>query len=116
MEVVRDCETRKDFDQLLENSHKQPVFLFKHSTRCPISRAAWSAYQQFGHGGPDAELWRVLVVENAGLSREIAREIEVRHESPQAILFHNGQVLWHESHWAIKEDALLRALDSALAS
>ena len=114
--MIRDCETRQDFDQLVRNSQEHPVFLLKHSTRCPISGSAWRAYQHFAEAQPTVELWKVLVIENAQLSSEIARETGVRHQSPQALLFHKGEVIWKDSHYAIREDALRKALDEASTS
>ena len=113
--MIADCETRQDFDQLLQDSEERPVFLLKHSTRCPISGSAWRAFQQFDASQPEADLWKVLVIENSALSSEIAREAGVRHQSPQILLFHRGEVVWNDSHWSIKVDALRNALDKALA-
>lgn len=113
--MIKDCESRQDFDQLVQNSQKHPVFLLKHSTRCPISGAAWRAYQRFAETYPDIDLWRVLVIENKQLSSQIALEADIRHQSPQILLFHEGNVVWNESHYSIKEDAMREALDEALA-
>jgi bacillithiol system protein YtxJ len=109
--MIQDCRTRADFERIVRDSRERPVFLLKHSTRCPISRSALSAYQRFGDDKPDAGLWKVLVVEDALLSRQIARDTGVRHQSPQALLFHEGSVVWHDSHWAITEEALKAALE-----
>ena len=109
--MIQDCRTREDLRQIVRHSRERPVFLFKHSTRCPISRSAWNAYQRFEELEPDVEKWKVLVIEDAALSRQIASETGVRHQSPQALLFHQGDVVWHDSHWSIKEEALRKALD-----
>jgi bacillithiol system protein YtxJ len=114
--MIRDCETRQDFEQLVQDSQEHPVFLLKHSTRCPISGSAWRAYQHFAEAWPDVELWRVLVIENRQLSLQIAREVDVRHQSPQALLLHKGRVAWNGSHYSITEDAMRKALDEALTS
>jgi bacillithiol system protein YtxJ len=59
-------------------------------------------------------LWKVLVIEDRQLSAKIASETGVRHQSPQALLFHRGEVVWHDSHWSIDENALEEALDKEL--
>jgi bacillithiol system protein YtxJ len=109
--MIRDLEYEQDFQQLVQHSREAPVLLLKHSTRCPISRAAWRECERFCQEHPNVELWRVLVIENKPLSLEIARATGVAHQSPQILLFSNGQVIWHASHWAITEKAMADACD-----
>ncbi len=112
--MIKDLETRRDFDELLARSNQEPVLLLKHSTRCPISAAAWREYQRCDAAHPDWELYRVLVVEERDLSREIARLTGVMHLSPQALLIAGAEVRWHVSHWAITAEALGAAMTRAL--
>jgi bacillithiol system protein YtxJ len=107
--MIKDLEHEQDFQQLVQRSHAAPVLLLKHSTRCPISRAALRECERFQQEHPDVELWRILVIENGPLSLEIARATGVTHQSPQLLLFSNGQVTWHVSHWAITEKAMVEA-------
>jgi len=109
--MVRDVEHEQDFELLVQRSHNTPVFLLKHSTRCPISGAAWREYQRFGEAQPSAELWRVLVIENSPLSAKVASTTGIGHQSPQILLFSGGQVVWHASHWSITEEAMADALN-----
>ena len=92
-------------EELFKLSHSQPVVLFKHSTTCPISAAA---YQEMSRYGGDISL---LVVQKA---RELSRAVEtltgVRHESPQALVLRNGEVVWNASHWRVKADEIARAV------
>jgi bacillithiol system protein YtxJ len=95
----------KALDELFALSHSQPVVLFKHSTTCPISAAA---YQQMSrHEGPVS---LVVVQEARDISRRIETLTNVRHESPQAIILRNGQAVWSASHWNITADAVKNAL------
>ena len=48
----------------------------------------------------------VKVIENRSLSRRIAEETEVRHESPQVLLLDQGQVIMHTSHGQITKKRL----------
>lgn len=109
--MIKDLTARPDFDELLARSQSEPVFLLKHSTRCPISAAAWREYQRYASAHPDRELYRVLVIEERTLSGDIAQYTGVAHQSPQALLFSGGEVVWHASRWAITIDAL----DAAMA-
>lgn len=89
------------------------ALVYKHSNRCPISAAAMQEVQQLLDDRPDAPIWIVDVNVQRALSREIADRTGVLHESPQAILLANGDVLYDVSHFDVKADDLARELDAA---
>lgn len=80
--------------------------LFKHSTRCPISAAAFAEWQEWQRAHPDAETAWIDVIEQRELVRTFAAQCGVRHESPQALWLAAGKVHWHASHGDITADAL----------
>jgi bacillithiol system protein YtxJ len=92
-------------EQLLTLSNDAPVVLFKHSTTCPISSAA---YEQMSKVKEDVSL--VVVQRARDLSSEIASRTGIRHESPQAIVLRNGQAVWSASHFDITADAVEQAV------
>jgi bacillithiol system protein YtxJ len=95
----------EQFAVLLRRSQEQPVVIFKHSTTCPISAAAYDEMEQFAG--------EVVLVE-VQLARELSREIEmrtgIRHESPQVLVLENGMVVWNASHFKVKARAVEEAL------
>lgn len=111
--MIQSCQTLGDLHQLLENSHQKPVFLFKHSTHCPISTSRWNVFQAFSSRS-DAQFWKVLVIQDQQLSFQIAQQAGTVHQSPQVLLFHQGKVVWHASHWSITEEAMTEALSQML--
>lgn len=82
------------------------AILYKHSTRCPISLGAKAEVDRFLAGGPDVPVYILNVVQNRDLSRRVAEELGVRHESPQAILVHSGEAVKHVSHRQITAQLL----------
>jgi bacillithiol system protein YtxJ len=93
-------------EELFTLSSSQPVILFKHSTTCPISAAAYQ--EMSGYGGEVS----LVVVQNArDLSRRIEQLTGVRHESPQAIILRDGKAVWSASHWNITADAVKSEFD-----
>ena len=112
--MVQDCRTTQDFSSLLAASHDKPVFLFKHSTRCPISASRWRVLQAYAERELRADFWKVLVVEDRPVSMHVAHETGVRHQSPQAILLYQGKPVWDESHYRITEDDMEAALEKTL--
>lgn len=113
--MIQDLATVQDYEQMLARSQARPVFLLKHSTRCPISASRWREFQDFAGGEGRADFYRLLVVENRTLSIYVAEATGIRHQSPQVFLFSQCRLTWHQSHWAITADEMRAALESALA-
>ena len=84
--------------------------LFKHSLACPVSARAFHEYERFASDHPDVATAWLEVREQRPLSRLVEERSGVRHESPQAILFDDGQASWHASHGAITAASLAEAL------
>lgn len=99
---INDAQT---LDQLLARSHEAPVILFKHSSTCPISSAAYKQMSQV-----EADVSIVVVQRARDVSNEIEARTGVRHESPQTMILRNGQVVWSASHFNITSDAVAQAV------
>jgi len=85
------------------------LFVFKHSTRCPVSSRAEEQVDTFVAENPDVPVHRVLVVEQRPVSLSIAEKLTVAHASPQVILVRNGQPVWDTSHLAVTAESMLEA-------
>lgn len=96
---------KNSLPELLERSRHQPVVIFKHSTTCPISSAAYREME-----GYDGEVALVEVQRARELSGEIEKTTGVRHESPQVLILRNGQVVWGASHWNVQAAAVADAV------
>ncbi|GAB6932612.1 bacillithiol system redox-active protein YtxJ [Calditerricola satsumensis] len=109
--MVHRIRTPDELEAFFAASATQPALLLKHSTRCPISAAAYDAFQAVARSLPDRARYAVVyVVEDRPLSNAVAERTQVKHESPQVLLVKDGVVRWHASHWDITVDALERAL------
>lgn len=95
----------KSFEELLSRSQERPVVVFKHSTTCPISAAAYEQMTNF-----DGEVALVDVQSAREVSSAIEKKTGVPHESPQVLIFRNGEVIWNASHWKVKADAVAEAI------
>lgn len=80
--------------------------LYKHSPFCGLSALAAQEVETFSEANPDVPVYRVDVIRDRSVSREVAHRLEVRHESPQAFVLKGGEVVWHGSHRAVTADAL----------
>lgn len=83
--------------------------LFKHSTVCPISSAAYNEFEAFltDQTIPAA---LILVREDRPVSNEVEARFGIKHESPQLFLLEDQSVTWHTSHWKITQQAITEAL------
>jgi len=97
--------------ETLEQALLLPAFLlFKHSPYCPTSARAFAEYQTFVEGRDAPASGWIDVVAERDLARWVAELTGIRHQSPQALLFREGAVRWHESHYAITASSLAEAL------
>ena len=95
----------------MAQSEAAPVFVFKHSTSCPVSAAAHErvrAYIQQEGGAPDVRM--VKVIETRPVSNLIAETLGVQHASPQIILVKGRKAVWHTSHSDITGAVMREAL------
>ncbi len=104
----------KELDEAVGSSSDRPVFIYKHSTVCPVSARAADHYHDFADedsSSPPPLFTLILVIENRDLSNEVESRLEVRHESPQLLLLRDGKVAWHASHFSITGEAIRLALE-----
>ncbi|MFF5994531.1 bacillithiol system redox-active protein YtxJ [Lysinibacillus sp. KU-BSD001] len=94
------------WQHILATSNEQPIVVFKHSTTCPISAAAYREFTSVEL----ADAYLVKVIEHRDVSNEIAKDLQVQHASPQAIIIQNGQAVWQATHYKITANALKEAL------
>lgn len=93
---------KEQFDEIDEISHSKPVVLFKHSTRCIISRTVLKQFDVEFNFTEDKMDWFLLDLLNfRDLSNEIADRYNVTHQSPQIVVIRNGKAIFNESHDSI---------------
>ncbi|HIJ66552.1 MAG TPA: bacillithiol system redox-active protein YtxJ [Candidatus Hydrogenedentes bacterium] len=114
---MKELRTLVELDGALADSHEAAIFIFKHSTQCPISAKAHGEVKGYlaQKGESEPEGFLVKVIESRPVSNEITQRLGLPHKSPQVILIKDGKVLWDESHLAITADAIaqaVRALDA----
>ena len=96
--MTQDLREIVDEATLKEARQAEIAVIYKHSTRCPISLSAKREVDRFVEQTPGVPVYVLNVVQNQTLSRLVAQELRVRHESPQAILIRSGEAKKHASH------------------
>ncbi|MFH6996735.1 bacillithiol system redox-active protein YtxJ [Flavobacterium sp. FlaQc-57] len=98
-----------DIAQLMEIeaiSNVKPVVIFKHSTRCSISRMALKQFEREFDLNETVDAYFLDLIAHRDISNEIASRFNVYHESPQLILIKNGKAVYDVSHSDIDAVAL----------
>lgn len=105
-----ELNSETQLQELIEQSTQLPVLLFKHSTRCSISSMAKSRFEKNWKANESQCVCVYLdLIAHRNISNLIESELKVTHQSPQAILLINKEVVYSASHNGIdaKEIATL---------
>ena len=93
---LQDLGTLQDFENL---SQEKPVFIFKHSTRCSISRFAIKQFKNDAKEKTETSWFYYLdLIAYRGISNVIAEKFQIMHESPQLIVLWKNEVVYVASH------------------
>ncbi|AOZ91562.1 bacillithiol system redox-active protein YtxJ [Paenibacillus crassostreae] len=113
MASITRLTTLEQLNTVLEASQNKPQLLFKHSTRCSISKSAYKQVMSYLEETPNESIdyGMIYVIEDRPISRELADLVGVKHESPQVILLKDKQPVWHISHSKITSHALQHELE-----
>lgn len=99
------------FEQLLATSADRPVLLFKHSYSCGISAEAFDELiAHLDREAAEVTYALVTVQTHRDVSNAVAKQLGIRHETPQAILIRDGRVVWSASHFRVNAASLGKAL------
>jgi len=94
----------KQLQDLITESHKQPILIFKHSTSCSISKAALGRLERSWNENEmkDVKPYFLDLLSYRTISKNIADQFLVEHESPQVLLIRNGESVYDCSHFGIE--------------
>ena len=93
-------------NEIIQLSNEKPVVIFKHSTRCSISRMALKNFENEYDLGENIAPYFLDLIAFRDISNEIASRFEVVHQSPQLLLIIGGKSVYDVSHSAIDADEL----------
>jgi len=98
-----DFNSVEQLQAIKELSKQKAVLIFKHSTRCSISRTALDRLQRHWQPEemPSIKPFYLDLLRHPDVSSLVAREFAVEHESPQVLIIRNGEAVYHRSHLEI---------------
>ena len=93
-------------NEIMNLSNGKPVVIFKHSTRCSISRMALKRFENEFDLKDQVDAYFLDLLEHRDISNEIATRFNVYHQSPQLLLIMNGKSVYDVSHSDIDAEEL----------
>ena len=102
-QAVPELDSIEEFASLM---NEELVVLFKHSPTCPVSWMAHREVMQYRSAQPDTPIYLVSVRRRREVSRYIAEQTGIQHESPQIIVLRRGEVVATASHDDVTADAI----------
>lgn len=96
-------------DDIEQKSRTKTQVIFKHSTRCGISRMVMNQFvDAYNFTEKDIDLYYLDLLNYREISNEIATKFQVMHESPQLLVIKNEVVVTQDSHGTINDIDLNR--------
>ena len=97
-------ESADQLEDIITLSFKIPQLIFKHSTRCSISRFVLKDFTtHFSYSVNEFGCHYLDLLNYRQISNTIADRFEVQHQSPQLIVIKDGKAIAHASHEGINE-------------
>ncbi|MCX7552161.1 bacillithiol system redox-active protein YtxJ [Xanthomarina sp. F2636L] len=88
-------------DEVAKKSKTKTQVIFKHSTRCGISRMVMNQFIDAYDVNVNLDLYYLDLLNYRDVSNETGYKFQVMHESPQLLIIKNGVVVAHASHGSI---------------
>lgn len=102
----------EQIENIIAESKDKTIAIFKHSTRCGISRMVLKNFERSYDicENPNHKLYFLDLLANREVSNRIAERLDVQHESPQLIVLKEGKVVEHASHHSIELELVKKHL------
>ena len=95
-------KTMEQLSEIKEISKSETVAIFKHSTRCGISRMVIKLFEkQFDEELKDFKVYYLDLLNYRDISSEVGYTFQVLHQSPQLLVIKNGEAVNFASHYEI---------------
>ncbi|MDT0554562.1 bacillithiol system redox-active protein YtxJ [Patiriisocius hiemis] len=99
--------TMEQLDEIVATSKSKPIAIFKHSTRCGISRMVLRNFENsFSISEEQLDLYYLDLLSYRDISDAVGHRFQVLHQSPQLLVIKNGTAVAHASHHSIQASEL----------
>ena len=87
--------------EIIALSEEKPVVIFKHSTRCSVSRMVLKQFETDWELQQQATPYFLDLLVNRTLSNLVSSHFGVEHQSPQVLVIKGGKAIFNTSHESI---------------
>ncbi len=97
--------------EIIGLSNSKPVLVFKHSTRCGISRFVLKNFElAYDIDSEKMDIYYLDLLNYRQISNDIAEKFDVYHQSPQVLVIDKGNVVYHNSHQEISVENIKKVI------
>ena len=102
-------KSEEDLEKAVKESYQKRVAIFKHSTSCFISKTVLKNFEKEieNEEEQNVSFYFLDLLAFRPISNKIAEDFGIRHESPQLIVFENGEAINNASHQDISLSQIL---------
>lgn len=94
--------SEEDLNKAVEESFTKKVAIFKHSTKCFISKTVLKNFEkEVGNSDKEVSYYFLDLIQYRAISNKIADQFGITHQSPQLIVLENGKAVNDASHQSI---------------
>lgn len=96
----------EQLEEIKTESYQRPVLIFKHSTRCSISSAAYDRLERNANVLQNISVYYLDLIQFRNVSNAIETIYGIEHESPQVLLIKDGVCVYNASHFEIQANLI----------
>ncbi len=113
MNFWKNLEQISQWDEILRASEARPALIFKHSTRCSISRMALDRINRSWPPGTEQVIsaWYLDLLNFREISNRIAGDTGIEHQSPQLLLISQNRCIKAGSHHEVRLEDFLKEIN-----
>ena len=89
-----------ELEDVIKTSFSKNILIFKHSTRCIISKTVLRNFEKdsANEASENLEFYCLDLIAYRNISNEIAQKFMIEHQSPQILLISKGTCVFNTSH------------------
>lgn len=97
----------QQIEEIVDQSKEEAVLVFKHSTRCIISRTVLQQFEDsFPENFKNVKAYYLDLLNYREVSNEVGSRFQVLHQSPQLLVIKEGKAIADASHYDITQVVL----------